>query len=112
MVGKLPEFTEVYKERSPLYHAEQLKRPLGFYQGTEDHVVPPEQSEAMYKTAEKNKAVTFYNPYPGEAHGFKKAATIQRCLADEIYFYSKIFGFELADETAEPPDIKNLPGES
>jgi len=38
---------ERYRERSPLYHAERLSKPVIFFQGEEDEVVPPNQSEAM-----------------------------------------------------------------
>ena len=31
---------------------------------------------------------------PGEQHGFRQAANIQRALDGEYYFYSRIFGFE------------------
>ena len=34
--------------------------------------------------------------------------TIKRALDGELYFYSKIFGFELAD-AIEPVPIENLP---
>ena len=112
MVGKLPEEESVYKERSPLYHANQLRCPLGFFQGSEDFVCPPPQSKELYNAALENGATTFYVEYEREAHGFKKAENIQRCVSNEIYFYSKIFGFKLHDETKNPPPIKNLSNES
>ena len=38
---------ERYRERSPLYHADRLAKPVIFFQGDEDAVVPPSQAEAM-----------------------------------------------------------------
>ena len=108
MIGKLPEMEALYKERSPLYHANQLSGAIGFFLGSCDFVVPPPQSQAMYKAALENEIPTFYVEFEGEAHGFKKASSIQRCLSNEMYFYGKMFGFDPCDETENPPPIKNL----
>ena len=43
-----------------------------------------------------------------EKAGFRKAETIERTLDAELYFYSRVFGFDLADPV-EPVDIANLP---
>ena len=48
-----------------------------------------------------------YVPFEGEQHGFRRAENIKRALDGEIYFYSRIFGFELADNV-EPVPIENL----
>jgi dipeptidyl aminopeptidase/acylaminoacyl peptidase len=48
-----------------------------------------------------------YVPFEGEQHGFRRAENIKRALDAELYFYSKIFGFELADQV-EPVHIDNL----
>jgi dipeptidyl aminopeptidase/acylaminoacyl peptidase len=48
-----------------------------------------------------------YVPFAGEQHGFRRAENIKRALDGEIYFYSRIFGFELADKV-EPVTIENL----
>ncbi|NJO48592.1 MAG: S9 family peptidase, partial [Leptolyngbyaceae cyanobacterium RM2_2_4] len=49
-----------------------------------------------------------YVLFEGEQHGFRKAENIKRSLDTELYFYSRVFGFELAD-TVEPVEIANLP---
>jgi dipeptidyl aminopeptidase/acylaminoacyl peptidase len=48
-----------------------------------------------------------YLTFEGEQHGFRKAENIKRVLEAELYFYSKIFGFDLA-EAIEPVQIDNL----
>ena len=108
LLGKLPEAEEIYRERSPLYHVEKLKLPIGFFQGSEDCICPPEQSKKFYDAALQNKVPTFYIEYEGESHGFRKGETIRSCISGEIYFLSKIFGFKLADKTENPPPILNL----
>jgi dipeptidyl aminopeptidase/acylaminoacyl peptidase len=49
-----------------------------------------------------------YLPFEGEQHGFRKAENIKRSLDAELYFYSRVFGFALA-EPVEPVDTENMP---
>jgi dipeptidyl aminopeptidase/acylaminoacyl peptidase len=51
---------------------------------------------------------TAYIPFEGEQHGFRRSENIKRALEAELYFYSKVFGFDLADQI-EPMEIFNLP---
>ena len=48
-----------------------------------------------------------YLTFDGEQHGFRKAENIKRVLEAELYFYSKVFGFGLADDI-QPVQIDNL----
>ena len=48
-----------------------------------------------------------YVPIEGEQHGFRRAESIKRAIDGELYFYSKVFGFTLADPV-EPVEIENL----
>jgi len=50
---------------------------------------------------------TAYISFPGEQHGFRQHENIKLALETELYFYSKIFGFELGDRV-EPVPIENL----
>ncbi|KAI5114540.1 hypothetical protein M0805_006556, partial [Coniferiporia weirii] len=47
--GTAVEIPEVYRERSPVFHAERVKAPLLILQGSLDRVVPPSQAEEMIK---------------------------------------------------------------
>ena len=67
-----------------------------FFQGDEDAVVPPNQTEVMVDALRRNGNRVGYFLFAGEQHGFRKAATVQRCLDAELYFYSiQIFGTAL-----------------
>ena len=48
-----------------------------------------------------------YAAFAGEQHGFRQAQNIKRALEGELYFYSRVFNFELA-EPVEPLVIENL----
>src|SRR5262249_14835337 len=47
LIGPYPQEEARYRERSPLYHADRLAKPVIFFQGEEDAVVPPNQAESM-----------------------------------------------------------------
>ena len=59
------------------------------------------------KTLRDNGVATAYLTFEEEHHGFRMAETIMQCLSAEFYFYSRIFGFDPADEL-EPVAIENL----
>jgi hypothetical protein len=48
-----------------------------------------------------------YIAYEWEQHGFRRAENIKRSYEAELYFYSKIFQFDLSDQI-EPVTIENL----
>jgi len=107
LVGPYPERRDLYLERSPLHSADQLSCPVIFFQGLEDKVVPPNQAEMMVDALRKKGVPVAYVAFEGEQHGFRKAENIKRALDGELYFYSRVFGFELADNV-EPVTIENL----
>lgn len=94
LVGPYPEAIEIYKQRAPLEHIEQFSCPIIFFQGDEDKVVPPNQSELMYESLKKKGIPTEYHLYHKEGHGFRRAESNQHSLKAEHCFYAKFFGFE------------------
>ena len=107
LVGPYPERRDLYLERSPINHTDRLSCPLILFQGLEDQIVPPSQAEMMSDAVRAKGIPTAYLPFEGEQHGFRRAENIKRALEAELYFYSKVFGFELADPV-EPVEIANL----
>jgi dipeptidyl aminopeptidase/acylaminoacyl peptidase len=94
LVGPLPAERARYVERSPIHHHDRLDCPVIFFQGLEDRVVPPNQAEAMVAVLAERGITHAYVPFEGEQHGFRRAENIRTTLDGELYFYSKIFGFE------------------
>jgi dipeptidyl aminopeptidase/acylaminoacyl peptidase len=88
LIGPYPQEEALYRERSPLYQAEHLSRPVIFFQGDEDAVVPPNQTEAMVEALRRRGIPVGYLLFAGEQHGFRNAANIQRALDAELYFYA------------------------
>jgi len=107
LIGPYPGRADLYLERSPIHATEQLSCPVIFFQGLEDEVVPPNQAETMFEALRTKGLPVSYVPFEGEQHGFRRAENIKRALDGELYFYSRVFGFELADPV-EPVPIENL----
>jgi dipeptidyl aminopeptidase/acylaminoacyl peptidase len=105
--GLVGQSRDLYIARSPIHHTDKLNAPVIFFQGLEDKVVPPNQSEMMVNALRAKGVPVAYVTFEGEQHGFRQAANIKRALDGELYFYSRIFGFELADPV-EPVAIENL----
>ena len=76
-------------------------------QGLDDEIVPPNQAELMVNALREKGLPVAYLTFEGEQHGFRQAANIRRALEAELYFYSRVFGFALADDI-EPVQIDNL----
>jgi len=107
LVGPYPARRDLYLERSAIHFTDRLACPLILFQGSEDPVVLPNQSRKMYESVKAKGLPVAYLEFEGEQHGFRKAENIKRSLDAELYFYSKVFGFELADPV-EPVAIENL----
>jgi dipeptidyl aminopeptidase/acylaminoacyl peptidase len=107
IIGPYSERQDLYYERSPIHFTDRLACPVIFFQGDEDKVVPPNQAEMMVDALRAKGLPVAYVLYAGEQHGFRKAENIKRTLDGEFYFYSRVFGFEMADPVA-PVTIENL----
>jgi len=108
LVGPYPAAAELYRERSPIHHLDQLSSPMILFQGLDDRVVPPNQSESMFQAVKARGLPVAYLAFEGEGHGFRQAATIKRSAEAELAFYGTIFGFTPAGEF-EPVPIENPP---
>jgi dipeptidyl aminopeptidase/acylaminoacyl peptidase len=108
MIGPYPEEASIYRERSPIHFIDRLSCALILFQGLEDKVVPPDQSERMADAVRAKGLPVAYLAFEGEQHGFRKAETIIRCLESELSFYGAVFGFTPAGPLPAI-QIDNLP---
>jgi dipeptidyl aminopeptidase/acylaminoacyl peptidase len=107
LVGPYPAARDLYRARSPIHHLEGMNCPLILLQGALDEVVPPEQSRRMHAALKAKGVPVAYLEFEGEQHGFRQLPNIVRALEAEAYFYSRVFGFTLAD-AVQPLAIDNL----
>ena len=76
LVGPLPEAAARYRERSPIFHAGDIVDPIGLFQGTDDRVVPRDQSDTLAESLRARDVPHEYHVYEGEGHGWRKRETI------------------------------------
>jgi dipeptidyl aminopeptidase/acylaminoacyl peptidase len=91
LIGPYPECRDLYQKRSPINFVDNIICPVIFFQGLEDKVVPPDQTEKMFNALNRRGVPASYIPFEGEQHGFRRALNIKRALEAELYFYSKVF---------------------
>ncbi|MBP9500725.1 MAG: S9 family peptidase [Candidatus Promineofilum sp.] len=107
LIGPYPASRDIYMKRSPIHVADRCTAALILFQGLDDEVVPPNQSERMYAAVRRRKLPVAYVAFEGEGHGFRQAKNIKRAMEAELYFYGRVFGFEPAGDI-EPVAIENL----
>jgi dipeptidyl aminopeptidase/acylaminoacyl peptidase len=100
----------LYRERSPLYHLDRFTEPLITFQGAEDRIVTPDQSQRIFEALKARGVPTAYLEFEGEQHGFRRAENIIRAYEAELYFYGRVLGFTPAD-AVPGVEIQNLPEE-
>lgn len=107
LIGPYPAERDIYVQRSPIHYVDDITCPVILFQGLEDEIVPPSQAETMVEAVKRKGIPVAYIPFEGEQHGFRKAESIETALHSELYFYSQVFGFELAQQV-DPVPIHNL----
>lgn len=101
LVGPWPEARELYAQRAPINHVDQLNCPVLLLQGDEDKVVPPAQSQLVADALAAKGIPHAYVVFQGEQHGFRRRENIIRDRELSLAFYAKVFGF-----TADVPPIE------
>ena len=92
LIGPWPEAADLYRERSPIHHAEQISGSVLLLQGAEDPVVPADQSERFASVLRAAGIPCTLTVFAGESHGFRRAETVEACLEAELGFYREVFG--------------------
>ena len=90
LIGPYPQEQQTYADRSPINHIDRLSVPVIFFQGAEDKVVPPNQTELMVAALKSRGVPVGYFLFDGEQHGFRKGENIRRALDAELYFYATL----------------------
>jgi dipeptidyl aminopeptidase/acylaminoacyl peptidase len=94
LIGAYPQERELFLDRSPTSHADKVKRPLILFQGLEDKVVPPSQSELMVKKLQAKNLPVEYIAFEEEQHDFRQDKNIAKALEAELSFFLKAIGVE------------------
>ena len=94
LIGPWPQARDLYESRAPVNRVDGLSCPVLLLQGLDDPVVPPSQSERFRDALVAKRIRHAYLAYPGESHGFRRAATIIDSREAELSFYGQVMGFE------------------
>ena len=77
LVGVLPRDRDRYEQRSPVFSADKIQNPVAIFQGEEDLVVPPSQTDQIVESLTRRGVPHVYRLYPGEGHGWRGSETIR-----------------------------------
>ncbi|KAK3359634.1 peptidase S9 prolyl oligopeptidase active site-containing protein [Lasiosphaeria hispida] len=80
---------ELFKARSPLFHAESITAPLLLVHGDVDTIVPVEQSKEIKRKIEKRGGDVDLIVLEGEGHMFKRAESWQTILVEGEKWWRK-----------------------
>lgn len=80
LLGVLPASAAVWRDRSPITHADAIVDPLLVLHGSADEVVLLSQSERLVATLAARGAPVEFHVYEGEGHGWSLPSTV----ADEL----------------------------
>lgn len=71
LIGDPVQDYNLFEERSPLFHVDEIQDPLMLFHGSDDRVVMPTQSQQLYDSLKKRNIPCILTIFDGEGHGFK-----------------------------------------
>lgn len=93
LLGPLPEAADIFRERSPIFKANNIVDPVVVYHGAQDKVVPIDQAEAIVGSLRARKVPHAYHVYENEGHGWRRPEnikhfyeTLQQFLLEQVVF--------------------------
>lgn len=91
-VGRAVEDEEMLKERSPLFHADNISKPLLIAQGANDPRVKQAESEQIVDAMNRSGKPVEYMLFEDEGHGFARPENRLRFYAAAEVFLAKYLG--------------------
>ncbi|MFF3560801.1 prolyl oligopeptidase family serine peptidase [Streptomyces sp. NPDC002574] len=93
LVGSWAEVPDLYRERSPITHADRLTVPFLLLQGTDDVICRPVQCERFLDRIAGRGIPHAYLLFEGEGHGFRREDSLITSLEAELALYGQVLGF-------------------
>ncbi len=100
-VGNLETEEDFLKSRSPLYQADQIKKPLLIAQGANDPRVKQAESDQIVEAMRTNGQVVEYLVFPDEGHGFARPENRFKFYAAAEQFLAEYLGGRIELPSAE-----------
>jgi len=89
LIGDYPAQKDVYRERSAILYADEIIEPLIIFHGSDDKVVPIEQSIGVIKSLRERNVPHEFHIFDGEGHGWRQEGTISKYFASVEKFLDK-----------------------
>jgi dipeptidyl aminopeptidase/acylaminoacyl peptidase len=83
---------DIWAERNMADKLDNISTPMLLYHGTDDTVVPYQQSEQIYENLRSKGIKAELKLFDGEGHGFKKAENIETVLNGTLAFFREAMG--------------------
>ena len=83
------------------FTADLIRCPVLFFQGLDDKVVPPEQTERMAAALTANGIAVDVRLFKDEGHGFRNQSTQIHVLEETEAFFRKHLGLNALPEPAQ-----------
>ncbi len=80
---------EIYKQASPLFRVTSSAAPFIHFHGTEDPLVPLDQSQRLHDALKKADVDSTLVIFEGEGHGFAKPGNMEKFITDAVTFLDK-----------------------
>ncbi|MDX3077557.1 S9 family peptidase [Streptomyces sp. MI02-7b] len=93
LVGPWAEVPDLYRERSPITHADRLTAPFLLLQGADDVICRPVQCERFLDRVAGRGIPHAYLLFKGEGHGFRREDSLITSLEAELALYGQVLGF-------------------
>ena len=91
LLGLTPENADtILAQRSPLNLIDNISSPIILFQGLDDKVVPPEQSQLIASKLRNKGLDVAYHAFADEGHGFRRADTIIKVLNEDLAFMRRV----------------------
>lgn len=78
---------ETWQQRTPLFWADRITCPVIFFQGGQDAVVVPEQTDSMAHVLERCGVPVEVVRFPEEGHGFRRSENQAAVLRETLRFF-------------------------
>lgn len=103
-IGKDPSYPSslpYFKRSSPLFHTQNIRKPLLLVHGLKDPIVAAAESNQLFERMKENHLPVIYLVFPEEGHSLSRYSSEMCYLAYSEWLFAKILGGKFEPSTEE-----------